>query len=122
MTLSLPSLRLCFLAALCAALVLSVQHADAAVYGGGLTITPIGGGISNEVSIRVLILKIIAFILNIVLILAVLAIIVAGVYLIVSGGDETQKDKAKNIILYAVIGILLILLSRVIVVFVNSFL
>lgn len=78
------------------------------------------GGIASTMSITNLIITIINFILNIVLLLAVLAIIVAGVYLIVSNGDEGQKDKAKNIVLYAIAGIILILLARVIVVFVNN--
>ena len=65
-------------------------------------------------------LKAINFLLNITLILAVLAIIVAGIYLIVSNGDDSAKDKAKNIIFYAIAGILLILLSRVIVMAANN--
>ena len=80
------------------------------------------GGISNVTSIYELILRIIYFILSIALLLAVLAIIIAGIYLIVSNGDEAQKDKAKKIIYYAIIGIVVILLSRVIVSFVNSIL
>lgn len=121
MSLTLTPIRMTLLAALAVTILLTMQHANAAVYGGGLNVTPIiGSGISTETSIRVLILKIITFILNIVLLLAVAAVIVAGIYLIVSGGDEAQKDKAKNIILYAVIGILVILLSRVLVIFVSN--
>ncbi|MDD5055013.1 MAG: hypothetical protein PHZ00_01965 [Candidatus Peribacteraceae bacterium] len=78
-----------------------------------------GLGLASNLSLTDLILVIITFILNIVLLLAVLAIIVAGVYLIVSNGDEGQKDKAKNIVLYSIAGIILILLARVIVLFVN---
>lgn len=97
--------------------------AAAQVYGGpgiegGLGLLSGAGGISSETSITVIILNIIAFILDIALILAVLAIIVAGIYLIVSNGDEGQKDKAKKIITYVIIGILVILFARVIVVFV----
>ena len=96
----------------------------AAVYGGttikdGL-LKMSGLGLASTLSITDLIITIITFILNIVLILAVLAIIVAGVYLIVSNGDEGQKDKAKNIVLYAIAGIVLILLARVIVLVVNG--
>lgn len=94
-------------------------YAQPAVYGGsGLVVSPIGG--MAVYSITDIVLLIIQFILDIVLVLAVLAVVIAGVYLITSGGDEGQKDKAKNIIFYAAIGIVVILLARVIVVFVNS--
>lgn len=101
------------------------QTAHAAVYGGQGLIAGINaasglGGIVAATSITDLILKIINFILNLVLIVAVLAIIIAGIYLITSNGDEGQKDKAKKIIFYVIAGIILILLSKVIVLFVNN--
>ncbi len=105
--------------------VLSIHPiAHASVYGGcgivcGLAGTAGLGGIASATSITALILIIINFILNLVLLLAVLAIIVAGVYLIVSNGDEANKDKAKKIVFYAIAGIILIELARFIVVFVN---
>jgi len=77
-------------------------------------------GVSSATSISAVILNIVSFILNLALLLAVVAIIVAGIYLIVSNGDEGQKDKAKRIIFYVIIGIIVILLSRVIVSFVIS--
>ncbi len=101
------------------------QIAAAAVYGGGGVRSGINevsgiGGISTISSLSELIIKIIKFILDFVLLLAVGAIIIAGIYLIVSNGDEGQKDKAKKIVYYAVAGIVLVLLSRVIVLFVNT--
>ena len=100
---------------------LLMEKAHAQVYGGtGLnTLTPVGG-ISTSTDVISIIVTIINFLLNFVLILAILAVVVAGMYLVTSGGDEGQKDKAKNIIFYALAGIALILLSRVIVLFVNS--
>lgn len=99
--------------------------AQAAVYGGGgfaagLALAAGIGGIVGATSISSLIMAIINFILNLILILAILAIIIAGIYLITSGGEEGQKDKAKKIIYYALIGIVVVLLSRVIVMTVNS--
>lgn len=82
--------------------------------GGGIA------GLSTSTSVSELILKIITFLLDIALLLAVLAIIIAGLYLITSNGDEGQKDKAKKIIFYALLGIVLILFSRAIVMLVNS--
>ena len=106
--------------------ILLVQRAYAdSVYGGGGITDGIAnalglGGISRISTIRELIVAIINFILDIILLLAVGAIIIAGVYLIMSNGEEGQKDKAKNIVFYAIAGIILALFSRVIVLFVNS--
>ena len=66
--------------------------------------------------------KIVNYVLNILLILGVAFIVIAGIRLIVSGGDEGEKDKAKTIILYVAAGIIIVLLAKVIVLFVNSFL
>lgn len=123
MTLTFMTKRFCLIAATCALLVLlfsGTAHAYTAVYGGsGLSPTPISG-LSSSISITDIIIKIINFILDLVLIIAVLAVIIAGFYLITSNGDEGQKDKAKTIILYVLIGIIVILLARVIVLFVNN--
>ena len=102
-----------------------VPTAMAQVYGGCGILCGIGSasgitGLAQATSVTELIFKIINFILDIALILAVLAIIIAGLYLITSQGDEGQKDKAKRIIFYAIIGILLILFSRAIVMVTNS--
>ena len=99
---------------------ISAGSLHAAVYGGGgLNMTPVSG-ISSSTNISDLIVTLITFLLDFVLIVAVLAVVVAGFFLIASGGDEAQKDKAKNIIIYAVIGILVIGFARVIVIFANS--
>lgn len=50
--------------------------------------------------------------------MAVLFIIIGGIRYIISAGDSTQIQKAKNTILYAVIGLGLALFSLVIVNFV----
>lgn len=101
----------------------SVAHAqvyNGAGVQGGLGLFAGLGGISSANSLRDLIMTIIAFVLDIILIIAVLAIIVAGVYLIVSNGNDENKDKAKKIVFYVIAGIILILFARVIVLFVNN--
>ncbi len=101
-------------------LIAESAHAYTAVYSGsGLALSPISG-MSTSVDVTSVIVKIINFILNLVLIIAVLAVIVAGFYLITSNGDEGQKDKAKTIILYVAIGIIVILFAKLIVLFVNN--
>src|SRR3989338_2860396 len=90
---------------------------------GGITTagTQLGtAGIQTTTDLTGLLLAVISFILNFVLILSVLSIIIAGFYLITSGGEEGQKEKAKKIIFYALIGIIVVLLARVIVVTVNN--
>jgi len=82
-------------------------------------------GISNETGTNGItdsIVGIVETVLDFVLLLAVVFVIVAGIRLIVSGGDEAQKDQAKKTIIYVIVGIVIILLARVIVSFVAGLL
>ncbi len=76
---------------------------------------------STTEGIKGLLIKLIQTVLDFVLLIAVIYVIVAGIRLIVSGGDEGEKDKAKQTIIYVIIGIIVILFARVIVSFVNNF-
>jgi hypothetical protein len=58
--------------------------------------------------------------LDFIILIGVVYVIVAGIRLIVSGGDEGQKDTAKKTVIYVIVGIIVILLARIIVGFVNS--
>ncbi len=42
----------------------------------------------------------------------VVMVVAAGVFMILSGGNEGAKDRAKKIILYVVIGLIIVLLAR----------
>ncbi len=75
-------------------------------------------GMSGETDITGVILKIIEIILNVILVIAVLFLIIAGVRLIVSSGDEGEKDKAKQTIIYVIAGIVVIVFARALVIFV----
>ena len=117
----LSTLRYCTRGILISIGSLFTSAAYASVYsGGGLTPEPIGGGISAEPDIIQLIVRTLLKLFDYILLIGVIAIIIAGIYLITSNGDEGQKDKAKSIVIYVIIGIILILLSRVIVMFVNT--
>ncbi len=72
-------------------------------------------GIAPGGSPRDRIVDIIGAILDYVGLAAVVVIIVAGIMLIVGMGSEESRDRAKRIVLYTAIGLLLILFSRVIV-------
>lgn len=77
------------------------------------SIPGIPGG--NSLNLKDAIVKAIAFVLDFLALIAVVFIIIAGVRLIVSQGDEGERDKAKKTILYVVIGLIVVILARVIV-------
>lgn len=60
------------------------------------------------------------YILGILGLVAVAFLIYAGVLMVTAGGNDEQVGKARKIITYAVIGIVIILLSWTIVTFVTS--
>ena len=64
--------------------------------------------------------SIINVVLGIVGVVAVVVIIVAGVYFILSQGDAAKIARARNTILYGVVGLLVALLAFAIVNFVLS--
>ncbi len=67
-----------------------------------------------------LIIAIITVLLNILLAVAVLAIIFGGYLYITSAGNEEQAKKGRKTLLYAIIGLAVIIMSRAIVVTVYS--
>ncbi len=77
-------------------------------------------GLNTSTDIIGAIVDVIVIILDFVAILAVLFVIIAGLRLIISGGDEGEKDKAKQTIIYVIAGIIVILFARVIVVYVAN--
>ncbi len=82
------------------------------------------GGINcdaaNPAAIRTIIVKYLVIVLDFVTLIGVIYVIIAGIRLIVSGGDEGEKDKAKKTIIYVVVGILIVIFARVIVTFFAS--
>ncbi len=73
------------------------------------------GATNGAQGIKALILTVIDFFLGFLGLIATLAIIVGGYYYIISGGDDGNAEKGKKIILYAIIGIIIIILSYAIV-------
>ena len=101
-------------------------RANAAVFdGGGL---PAGLGAAGSMTglshkpIRELIIAIVINILNFLSLAAVVVIVAAGIYLLVSFGEESARDKAKRIIIDALIGLVIVFLARVAVGFVIAIL
>ena len=60
------------------------------------------------------------YFLGILGLIAVVFLIYAGILMVTAGGAEEQVTKARKIIMYAVVGIVIILLSYTIVTFVSS--
>lgn len=77
---------------------------------------------SSPEDVRGTIIDIIAAILNFLALIAVIVVIIAGIRLILSQGEDEQKDKAKKTILYAIIGLVVVLFARVIVSLVTVYL
>lgn len=59
--------------------------------------------------------NIIGLVFTLVIVIAPIAIIIAGFYFLTSGGDPTKVKRAKDILLYAVIGLVVVLLAKGIV-------
>lgn len=92
--------------------------ASATIYNGGGIMAGIsaasGLGLANGNPFYIL-LNVIRVVLNYMAIIAVVAIIIAGIYMIVSLGNDEQIEKAKKIIKYTIIGLVIILFSRILV-------
>ena len=71
--------------------------------------------IGGETDFRTLVLTIISYFLGFLGLLATIMVIYGGMQYVTSAGNDEAVGKAKKIILYAVIGIIVILLSFVIV-------
>ena len=74
-----------------------------------------GGGEGDAEGLRDIIEEIIIAVLNFLALIAVVVVIIAGIRLIVSQGNDEEKDKAKKAIFYALAGLVIVLFARVIV-------
>ena len=81
-----------------------------------------GAGEAGADGIRDIIEQIIVAVLNFLALIAVVVVIIAGIRLIVSQGNDEEKDKAKKAIFYALGGLVIVLFARVIVGLVTSYL
>ncbi|MCB9808631.1 hypothetical protein H6770_05270 [Candidatus Peribacteria bacterium] len=77
-------------------------------------------GAAGGTDIRATVTAILKSILNFMALIAVVVIVLAGIYMVVSLGNETAIERAKRMILYVVIGLIVILLARAIVGLVSS--
>lgn len=89
-------------------------NANEPIYGGGGIEegTEEAGLIVGEETLREKIISILETVLSYMALAAVVVIVIAGIRLVVSQGEDEQKEKAKRTIIYAVVGLLVILLAR----------
>jgi len=96
---------------------LSAPKAFAQIFGDVPDIGGVEGG-GSEQQVRQGILDVLEVVLNFMALIAVIFIVIAGIRLVVSQGEEQEKDKAKKTILYVIIGLVVILIAQAIVSFI----
>ena len=100
--------------------VLALPALNALAQGGTApTITPQESFTKSDLSDRIL--GIVNYVLGIVAVVAVAMIIYAGFLYITAGMDDAKVGKAKNTLLYGVIGVIVAALAFAIVSFASSF-
>lgn len=100
-----------------AALISLIAFAPAAL---AFTTVPSIGGLPGGKDLVGNIIKIVTTLLTLAGIIAAIYLIIAGIRYITSTGDEEQATKARQSIIYTVIGIIVIILAVVITNFVSS--
>ena len=76
--------------------------------------------IGSQQNIRSTAIDVIKKVLNFMALIAVIFIVIAGIRLVISQGEEGEKDKAKKTIIYVVVGLIVVLLAKVVVSWVTS--
>ena len=93
--------------------------ASASVYGGGGLIwgASVASVIVGVLPLRIRILYIISAVLSYMALIAVVVIAIAGIILVVGGGEDTAKDRTKKMIIYTIVGLAIIAATKAIVIF-----
>lgn len=79
-------------------------------------------GFGTETNLRSVLTNVLLTIFTFLGIIAVLVIVIAGMYLLIGGGNDEYRQKAYKMILYAIIGLILCLLAGAIVQFATEIL
>mgnify|MGYP007060687272 CR=1 FL=1 len=92
-----------------------IPTASAAIIGSGDLPSNLGEATGGESSLRAIIVKVINYFLGFLGLVAVIMIIYGGFTYVTAAGKQEAVDSAKKTILYAIVGIVIILLSFAIV-------
>ena len=92
-----------------------IPTASAAIIGSGDLPSNLGEATGGESSLRSIIVKVINYFLGFLGLIAVIMIIYGGFTYVTAAGKQEAVDSAKKTILYAIVGIVIILLSFAIV-------
>lgn len=102
-----------------AAMLVLAPIAVSAQYTAGYDTNPdnasIGSTGLSEITVRGMITLIMNWLLYLLAALAVLGFVIAGILYITAAGDEAKTEKAKGLITYSIIGLVVALLGLVIV-------
>lgn len=93
----------------------ALTMAPMSVFAAGISPTTKPENLPTEISFGALLIAVINWFLGLVGLLAVLMLIYGGFRYLTSGGNEESTTKAKNTIIYAIIGIVIVILSYAIV-------
>lgn len=90
------------------------------IYGGGGPLSGVQAttglaGIPHDTDPRAVVVRILSIVLSFLALAAVTAVIIAGIYMIVGMGSDDSREKAKKIIQYTLIGLMIVLFSQIIV-------
>lgn len=103
----------------------SEGYVSAAAFGGGglesgLQQAKSIKGPVQQADFKVVLVNIIETALGFVTLLAVAFVIVAGIRYIISMGEEEKAKKARTSVIHVIIGLIIILMSQIIVAFINT--
>ncbi|TSC60800.1 MAG: membrane protein of unknown function [Candidatus Peregrinibacteria bacterium Greene0416_62] len=98
----------------------SILVTSKALAAGGFISSNIPDIGTGQQDIRATVIAIIKQVLNFMALVAVVIIVLAGIRLVISQGEEAEKDKAKKTIIYVIIGLVVIVLARAIVQFIGT--
>lgn len=78
------------------------------------------GGIASSVNFRETVVNILKTAISYLALIAVVAIVAAGITFMVSAGSDTAIQRARKIIIYTIVGLLVVFFARAIVVFLTD--